>query len=349
MLRKLTPREQLALFVETWQPTLRTAFLDAIDDIRSGMVIKLIVERLERGDIVGALDAMNIDRQAFERFEQAFEQAYTAGGNLGADGLALTEPEGYRAVFRFGVRNTPAEAWLRNYSGNLITAIVEEQREIIRAALVEGLSQGQNPRQTALEIAGRVNQATGEREGGILGLSRPYAAAVAKTRSALLSGDLAGMRAYLELRTRDKRFDRTVAKAIREGKPMPKDMADKIVARLESGYLKLRADTVSLHETFRALSASRNEAIRQAIAAGKIDAQDVTKVWKRTTSEHPRMQHIAMVGQTVPFGQPFIAPDGTPIMHPHAEGIPASHSLGCKCQVEYVVDYTAQLIRRRAQ
>jgi hypothetical protein len=55
-----------------------------------------------------------------------------------------------------------------------------------------------------------------------------------------------------------------------------------------------------------------------------------------------------MHGQTVQFDQPFIAPDGTMIPYPHADGVPANHTLGCKCRVDYRIDYTGALIRRRA-
>lgn len=44
MLRRLSPRERIALFVETWTPTLRAAFLDAIAEIRSKITLKLIVD-----------------------------------------------------------------------------------------------------------------------------------------------------------------------------------------------------------------------------------------------------------------------------------------------------------------
>jgi hypothetical protein len=52
-----------------------------------------------------------------------------------------------------------------------------------------------------------------------------------------------------------------------------------------------------------------------------------------------------MQGQKVGFDQSFTAPDGTQIPYPHAPGVPARHTLGCKCLVEYKVDFVAQLVR----
>ena len=52
--------------------------------------------------------------------------------------------------------------------------------------------------------------------------------------------------------------------------------------------------------------------------------------------------------QTVRFDLPFMAPDGTPIMYPHADRVPSRHTLGCKCRAEYRIDYTGWLLRQRA-
>lgn len=348
MLRRLSSREQLAVLASEWETRLRLAFMEAVNAIRDTVTLRVIVERLERRDVAGAIEALQIDREAFGSLEVALADAYNAGGMATAEDMALRDPEGHRVVFRFGVRNPEAEAWLRNHSSQLVTRIVDDQREAIRQSLTEGLARGDNPRATALDVVGRVNRVTGRREGGVIGLSSPHAATVENARRAMLSGDIEGMRRYLTLKTRDRRFDASIRKAIAEGRALAAADVARVTGRLSDRYLKLRADTIALHETFWALSASRDQAFRQAIASGKVDARDVTKTWLHTPQEHPRMQHVAMQGQTVAFDQPFIAPDGTPIMHPHAEGVPARHTLGCKCRADYRIDYVARLIRRRA-
>ena len=348
MLRRLTEAERAAQLVEAWEPQIRSAWLAAIDGLRNGVVLRVIVERLERGDVDGAVRVLRLDREAFGQFEIALEQAFNAGGTAEASALALREPEGHRVQSRWNVRDPQSEAWLRNHSASLVTGIVEEQRDLARRLLSEGLARGDNPRTTALDLVGRISRPSGSRTGGVLGLSAPHASATEKARQALLSGDLAGMRDYLSLKRRDRRFDASVRKAIEAEKGIARADVDRIVGRLSDSYLKLRADTISLHETFTALGQSRNEAFRQAISRGDVDARDVVKTWRHQPQEHPRMQHVAMHGQTVRFDQPFIALDGTPIMYPHADGVPASHTLGCKCRVDYAIDHTAALIRRRA-
>jgi hypothetical protein len=348
MLKRLSSKERLALLVEVWEPTIRRAFMDAVNSIRSAISIKLLVERLERGDVGGAVDVLRIEQEAFGALDTAIADAFNAGGLATVEDMRLRDPEGHRVRFRWNVRDPESEAWLRRHSAALVTSLTEEQRDNARSILSAGLMRGDNPTRTALDLVGRVSRVTGTRQGGVIGLSAQHLSAVERARAALLSGDVEGMRAYLQLKRRDNRFDASIRKALEAGKGLDRASVDRVTGRLSDSYLKLRADTIALHETFTALGASRDAAFRQAITKGDVDPQLVTKTWRHTTAEHPRMQHVAMAGQTVQFDQPFIAPDGTPIMHPHAEGVPARHTLGCRCRAEYRIDYTGQLLRRRA-
>lgn len=346
MLQRLSPRQRLEILASHWEPVVRAAFMEAIDDIRSNIVLRRIVERLERQDIAGAIRALNLDEAAFRPLEEAIRQAFNGGGVAAVEQMpALREPDGHRIVVRWDARNLVAENWLREHSATLVTNIVEDQKVAIRAALEEGLSRGDNPTKTALNVAGRVNRATGKREGGVIGLTAQQSAYVAKARQELSLADPEGIRNYLERTRRDKRFDRTVLKALKDGKPPPVETIDRITSRYADGLLKLRADTIALHETFEALNTSKELAFRQQIDKGRVQAQHVTKTWRHTPQQYPRAQHVAMNGQKVRFDQPFIAPDGTPIPYPHAPGLPMKHTLGCKCFAEYEIDFVAELVR----
>ncbi|TPN90148.1 head morphogenesis protein [Mesorhizobium sp. B1-1-5] len=346
MLVRLTPRQRFDILVSQFEPAVRAAFIEAIDDITSNIVLRRIVERLERGDINGAINAMHLDPAAFRPLDEAIRAAFNGGGVATVEGMpTLRDPSGHRIVVRWDARNLAAEQWLQAHSAQLVTGIVQDQQNAIKTALETGLARGDNPTKTAVTVVGRVSAVTGRREGGIIGLTGPQSSFVATARDELLSGDPAQMRNYLERTRRDKRFDKTVAKAIADGKPVPAAMVDRITGRYADSLLKLRADTIGLHETFAALGASKDIAFRQQIEKGTLQAQHVTKGWKHTPQEHGRMQHIAMQGQVVPFDQSFTAPDGTAIPYPHAPGVPTMHTLGCKCFAEYKIDFVAQLVR----
>jgi len=343
-------RSDAAIFEELFDgfdERLKAAFLDAIADIRDNITLRVVVERLEKGDIGGAIDAMHLDADAFAKLELAIVEAYNSGGQATVDNLPrLTDPQGNRVVFRFGVRNLEAERWLSDHSSQLVTRIVDDQRAAIRTALTDGLERGQNPRTTALNVIGRISRQSNRREGGIIGLTAAQERYVASARQELASGDPEALAHYLTRRRRDKRFDRTVAKAIREEKPLPPEMVAKITGRYADGLLQLRGEMIGMNETMTALHTARHDAIAQQIASGKLVASDVRKVWKHTPQERPRLHHVAMNGKSVAWGEQFVLPNGVSLDYPHSPDAPASETLFCKCQYSIKIDYFASVARR---
>lgn len=214
----------------------------------------------------------------------------------------------------------------------------------MRLVLEAGQTEGRNPRATALDIVGRLNRATGRREGGILGLNSAQTDAVIRARAELLSGDAAQMRNYLTRARRDKRFDRIVEKAIKEGRPVAKADVDRIVGRYKDRLLALRGETIARTETLAGLNAGKEEGIRQLIDAGKVQRSQVKKIWRATGDDRTRDSHLALNGVEAGLDEPFISPlTGAQMMFPHdtSRGAPASEVIGCRCYYELKIDYLA--------
>jgi hypothetical protein len=343
-----TTRDIIEELLAAYDERLRTAFLAAIDDIRSAIVLRVVVERLEKGDVAGAIEAMHLDADAFARLELAIVEAYNAGGAATVQNLPrVTDPEGNRVVFRFGIRNPEAEAWLREHSSTLVTRIIDDQREAIRTALTEGLARGDNPRRTALDVVGRVSRTSNRREGGIIGLTAAQERYVARARQELLSGDPEALSHYLTRGRRDKRFDRAVTKALKEGKPLPRETVDRIVGRYSDRLLELRGEMLARTETMTALGTSRDDAIRQQITTGKIMVEDVTKVWRSAGDSRVRHTHRVLNGRTAPMDGFFASPSGAMLRYPGDPRAPVSEISGCRCHMEYKIDFFASVVRRQ--
>src|SRR5690606_18247469 len=101
--------------------------------------------------------------------------------------------------------------------------------------------------------------------------------------------------------------------------------------------------------TMTALGQARHEAMRQAIASGKVSADAVTKGWRSAGDNRVRHTHRALNGQSVGFDGAFTSPSGARLRFPGDPDAPASETVGCRCTVEYKVDYVAQLLSRRRQ
>lgn len=341
-----TDRQLIEALIQHHEPLIREAFMAAVDSIRNTVTLRVVVERLERGDINGAIRAFQIEPEAFGRLDRAILDAYNDGGQATVDNLPMVrDPEGSRVVFRFGVRNLAAEEVLSSHSSTLITRIAQEQREAVRRHLTDGLSQGLNPRQTALDVIGRVQRGSNRRQGGIIGLSGPQEQYVANARRELLSGDPAQMRNYFTRGRRDKRFDRTVAKAIRDEAALDQDTVSKIIGRYSDRLLELRGETIARSETMTALNMAKVDAIQQQIDAGKIDVRDVVKIWHATPDDRTRDTHRALNKKSVPLNGAFISPSGASIRYPGDPMAPASEHVNCRCWLEIKVDFLASVVR----
>lgn len=341
--RRLTPRQRLESLVAEYEPRMQAAFLEAVDDIRSRAEIGRIIERLERRDIEGALRAVHLDPAAFRSLDNAISAAFNGGGAATTRGLPLLrEPGGGQLVIRFDARNLRAEQWLRDHSSRLITGIVDDQRSAIRQALTAGMEAGKNPRSTALDVVGRINRVTGRREGGIIGLTARQEQFSRNYMSELLSGDPARMRNALDRARRDKRFDRTVLKAIREGRPVDAETASRMVARYHDRLLMLRGETIARTETMAALNESQMEAMRQAVEGG-VDASTIVKVWRSASDNRVRHTHQAMHGQEVGLEGRFQSPSGALLMYPGDPAAPVDEIVNCRCWMETKIDFLAGL------
>lgn len=324
---------------EAAEPQIRLAFLEIIRRLVARFSLKSLEQWITQGryDEVGrsALTEARLSPLA-----EAIRNAYKDGGEYGATQLA-------RVRFVFNLRNPVAEAWLREHSSQLVTRIIADQLEAIRETVANGTLLGRNPRQTALDIAGRVSAQTGRRTGGIVGLTSPQVRFVNSARVELLSGDPTLLRNYLTRVARDKRFDRTVLGAINSGKPLSRATVDRIVGRYADRLLKVRADTIARTEALTAFNTARDESFRQAIEAGTIQAQDVTKTWKSAADSRVRDSHRTLNGQKRKMSELFQSPTGALMRFPGDTSINAlgADTIQCRCIASYKIDFIGAALR----
>lgn len=198
-----------------------------------------------------------------------------------------------------------------------------------------GIAANKTPKQIAAGLIGSKNRATGRREGGIIGLTARQADMIIEAEAKLRSGDPALMRQYLALKTRDRRFDKAIAKAIREERPVNAADTAKIIRHLRDRNLKFRADLIAENETITALRAGRHEGYRQMLESGAVDEEQIERTWDATGDARTRLSHMALEGQKVTgLSQPFISPlTGAMMMFPGdgSLGAPASETIRCRC------------------
>lgn len=322
-----------------YSPVIRNAFLAAIADISNEVILKDLIKAIEANDVNQAFRVLGMSDAAMRPLTAALAETFEAGG-IGAGSTfprVLHTPFG-NTRFLFDVRATRAENWLREQSSRLIVEIQEDTRVAVRNTLTRGLEAGNNPRVTALDIVGRIG-ASGKREGGLIGLTSQQESWVNNARADLETLDAR----YLTRIRRDKRFDKIVERAIKDGKPLTKETIDKLISRYKDSLLQLRGETIGRTESIQSLNRSNFEAIRQAKDIGAL--RGATKEWDSAGDARVRESHRAMDGQVTELEEPFITPDGYSLMFPGdtSLGAPAKEIIQCRCRFKLRMDWLADI------
>lgn len=343
MARTPTPQQLYDELLTRYGQEIADAFEAAIDDLKSAAEIQRLQAAIQTGDINAAIEALHLDAAAYDRMLDQIAAAYGEGGQAATSLLPKRTQDGVALILRFSARNLRAERWLRDHSSALVTRILDDQRQAVRQALVAGLERGENPRATALDIVGRVDQASGKRVGGVLGLSAPQERYVQSAKAELASSDPALLRNYLTRERRDKRFDRSVAKAIRNGEALPAEIQGKAVIAYERRLLALRGETIGRTEALTSLNASQREALLQAVESGQIAESQIRRVWKATGDLRTRDTHRALNGDSVGLNEAFRSPSGASIRFPGDPEAPAAERCNCRCWIMPRVDWAANI------
>lgn len=342
-----TAKSNLKALIEKQTPAVRRAFLKMIAEMKSEAQITLIISHLQAGNIGKAMLALNMDPAFLAPLDDALHSAYLIGGQDAMAGLPrIPDPfTGGRVVARFDLRNPKAELHLANISSELVTNVFEPMVDAIQAVLTENMASGVNARTAALDIVGRVNALSGKREGGIIGLNKPQILHSQTANAELLSGDPKQLRNYLTRKTRNKSLDHHVRASIKSGKPIDPKTAKQMIMKMNNKQLIQRGNMIARTELRGAMNNSKYQAYEQMVDSGKLQASQITLIWRKTPDSNVRSSHDVMEAQRRKFGTPFTSGDGNSLKHPldASLGAPASDVLGCRCDFEAEIDRFAGL------
>lgn len=330
MARKPNKQVKRALAaVSKLQPGIRDAFIAAIQSSRSNININNLIDALDAGDISRATAMFELDQSLLFPIDDAIRRAHTTGGSMVASEL----PKVLSGVFGFSGRHPRAEKWVTDRAATLIQGIASDTLITARDVIRQGLVEGRSSRKIAIDLVGR--KVAGKRQGGFIGLTEQQTGSIMKSREAMRSGDADGMKRYLKLKQRDRRFDATIRRAINGGTPVNVTDVDRITQAHTSKALKYRGRVIAKNETHSALAAGRDEGYAQVNERDDVDT--VTNRWQHNLSVNPRHDHKGMDGTVIATGETFGFSDGVRMRHPHDPAGGAKHSIGCRCVSVYRV------------
>lgn len=329
------PRDTRAAFLEALKRADRriyTAFMETVAAIQNAADLARIERAIEARDVEAVLQAMNMTRAGLEDAEAAVAAAFRDG----AEYQNTTAPQDMATGFRLAFSGSHPRVldWMRENTANLVTEVLEDQRILVRETITAGVEANRGYAKIARDLAGRMDG--NRRKGGMIGLHSSQARAVRKARAELEALDTR----YFQRARRDKRFDRTIAKAVREGRKLTAADVDKIIGRYSDRLLALRGEAISRTEGSKAMNAGRAEAMEQSIERGDIPAEAVSVTWNATIDRATRDSHAQLHNTTVKWGERFVSPvTGAEMRWPHDESAPPAEAVNCRCFARLLVDY----------
>ncbi len=296
--------------LDSIEPRLRRRFLEMIDAIRAELSIEALATLIREGRLEEAVDIYERASTIFARdLTEAFTDSGKSTGAFVSDALDILV--GYD---QFDPR---AVEYAASNELDVVREFTEEQRDVTRRVIAEGVARGTNPIEQAREI----------REA--IGLTERQEAAVQAYREQLENGSSQA----LDRALRDRRFDSTVQTSIDSGKPLSKTQIDKMVTRYRERYLKYRSEVIARTEALRAVNAGSEEMFRQVIESGDIRHDQVERSWHTADDERVRDAHREMRVAVVGIGEPFVDGDGNELMFPGDPAAPPETTIQCRCVV----------------
>ena len=334
---------QIDLF-EEHRNKIRSAFINAVFEVRNTVNIKQLEDMIKQGRVEAAIQTLNIDERLINDVVDEVKLAYQVqGANLVKE---VKIPEDIKEArwekLRAPLPQQIAEQWARDESSKLIVEVVNPQRQLARSVIEQGLINRVHPRQVALQIVGKWNNKLKRREFGFIGLTNNQQRWVDNVARELASGSKEDLRRYLSRKLRDKRFDRTVTKAIREGTPIPADKIQAMTDHYKGRALKYRGNNIGRTESLRGMNYGRQSALENWVETGGVkDRDNIQREWRTAQDSRVRDDHRDIFGQRRGLNEPFDV-GGFAGMQPGDENLPAAQSINCRCWVMEVIDWEAE-------
>lgn len=246
------------------------------------------------------------------------DAGFQAGGNSTIERAFDRDAKAKLIAVDFDARNDRVLGWLATYKMNLIREITDSQRDAIRVVVASNVGADYGPDDTARRLRRDLQET--------LGLTSAQAEHVINYRRELENLQSGALARSL----RDRRYDRTVAKAIETGTNLTGDQIQAMVDAYQRRYIAYRAMTIARTESLRATNLGSNAALREAVETGALGEVVIRKTWIATRDARTRDTHRDLNGQSVVgLDTPFVTTRGNSIRWPHDPEAPAEETINC--------------------
>jgi hypothetical protein len=291
------------------QPAIARAYLRALDAI-GALLTTGELEAL----VAGRLTLIEVFSNESMRRITARYRAEIRGAVQEAARLTLPDIKKFAPTVStaFNFLDPKVITAIRALETDAMDTLSEQVREVTRAYIENGIRDGKGVPAMARQLRTVVGMAP-HQERYIDNLARELRELSPRFKDRVL---------------RDKRYDRMILRAIREGKPLPEAKIEQITAAYRRRFRAHNTEVVTRQVTLDSYREGNRLAWEQAVADGYIDAEALVKVWVHSDIvQTPRPEHLALDGVAVPYDQPF----------PNGQQIPGVGDFGCACSMRMEV------------
>ena len=300
--------KRLQRLIASYERKIRAGFRAKVAQAQASINITELAALIEAGDTQRLLAATSIIPSDVNAVSVA---AFIAAADQAGKEIFNATGE----VVVFDDLHSNALRIMQNRAFVVASRFTAKQDAAIREVLLDGIRRGINPRQQAVAIRASI------------GLTATQVKAVNNYRDLLENND----RKVLRRKLRDKRFDRTVNRAIRDDKRIAQAKIDRMVTRYRERYVRYRAGVIAQTEALSAVHRGKEEMFNNAVAQGHITADRLESTWITVQDALRRHSHATMQGQKRPHGQLFVSGAGNFLLHPGDPNAPIEEIANCRC------------------
>lgn len=319
-------RKRLRELLAGSELTFRMTIERFITRVQSEPVMGAILEALERGNQSAALSIVQEHVEAMgasvsevfvdvgrQTADELTAQAVSTGAvGRGAGGGALGGFTPHAAI-AFDPTYPRAAELMRRETLTFVQQLTDAQIESTREAIAISFEQGLGTDQTVRAIRQSI------------GLTQYQARIVGNYERQLRIGSSAA----LDRQLRDRRYDRSVARAAE--KPLTDAQINRMVDAYRRRFVDFRSETIARTEATRVTSLAREEAYRQTADRLNIGHNRIIRIWNATEDSRTRDWHESMDGQEAAIGQDFVDGKGNRLMYPGDSKAPPETIINCRC------------------
>ena len=302
-------------------PAMRRAYARSWLALQSQMTESVMLARLQSGVPLADLIPQRIMDRAFAPVQTELRTDASKGFDRQMKLLTRNGAEDLVLGIGFDSLSPNVVEATKKLDDFILTNAKAEVRESVRQFVEAGITAGKNPRAIA----------RGMRE--VVGLAPIHEVHIRNFRAKLEAIGTGGKMPENELR--DKRFDATLKRALKDKATLSQGQIDTMVAAYTRKYTAWHAEVVARTATLNAFRSGQAAATEKMVELGLVKRQDMVKIWTTVRDDRVRPEHVAMEGEEVPLDKPF------------SNGLMIPSEWNCRCVITY--DFRPPGTRSRAE